>query len=216
MRHSLLTALALVAVLLAACAVFEPQTPAPQAPAAHGSGSEKTVQQAAGTAAAAQPGADYEIGPEDVLEIAVWKEEGLKKEVLVRPDGGLSFPLIGEVQASGKTTGQLQAEIKQRLTKYIPQPVVSVSVLKAVSYKIYVVGKVNKPGELTLGRRIDVMQALSLAGGLTPFAEADAIKIIRKTGGGEQVLPFNYSQAQRGRDLGQNILLRTGDTVVVP
>jgi len=160
--------------------------------------------------------ADYEIGPEDLLEIVVWKEEGLKKEVLVRPDGGISFPLIGEVQAEGKTPGQLQAEIAQRLSRYIPRPSVSVSVLKTASYKIYVIGKVNKPGEFTLGRRIDVLQALSMAGGLTPFADPEDIRVLRKSRGTNTSFRFDYSRVQRGVDLNQNIELRSGDTVVVP
>ncbi len=158
----------------------------------------------------------FEIGPEDVLEIAVWKEENLKKEVLVRPDGGISFPLVGEIQAAGKTPGRLQSEITQRLTKFIPRPSVNVSVLKTASYKIYVIGKVNKPGEFTIGRRVDVLQALSMAGGLTPFADAQNIRIVRRSRPVQALLRFDYSRVQRGGDLRQNIELRSGDTVVVP
>jgi polysaccharide biosynthesis/export protein len=160
--------------------------------------------------------ADYEVGPEDVLDITVWKEEGLKKEVLVRPDGGISFPLIGEVQAVGKTTGELQKEITQRLSKFIPRPAVNVALLKTASYKVYVMGKVNRPGEFTLGRRIDVLQALSMAGGLTPFAAASDIRVIRKTDGKDVSFRFDYNAAQKGQDLSRNIQLKSGDTVVVP
>lgn len=160
--------------------------------------------------------AGYQIGPEDVLDITVWKEDGLKKEVLVRPDGGISFPLIGEVQAIGKTTGELQQEITQRLSKYIPRPSVNVALLKTASYKIYVMGRVNRPGEFTLGRRIDVLQALSLAGGLTPFAAASDIRVIRKTNGKDVSYRFDYNAAQKGQDLSKNIELKSGDTVVVP
>lgn len=175
-----------------------------------------TAAAAASATVVAQAGADYEIGPEDVLEISVWKEEGLKKEVLVRADGGISFPLVGEVMAAGKTAAQLQQELTQRLTKFIPRPSVSVALLKISSYKIYVMGRVNKPGELTLGRRVDVLQALSLAGGLTPFANAREIKILRRSNGKTDVYPFDYALAQRGADLSRNILLKSGDTVVVP
>ena len=160
--------------------------------------------------------AGYQLGPEDVLDISVWKEEGLKKEVLVRPDGGISFPLIGEIQAVGKTTGQLQKEIAQRLEKYIPDPVVSVAVLKIVGNKIYVIGKVNKPGEFAAGRYIDVLQALSMAGGLTPFAAENKIRIMRKENGQDIVIPFQYSKVQKGENLEQNITLKNGDVVVVP
>lgn len=158
----------------------------------------------------------YQIGPEDVLEISVWKEEGLKKEVLVRPDGGLSFPLIGEVQAVGKTTAQIQKEITDRLEKFIPDPVVSVSLLKVVGNKIYVIGKVNRPGEFPAGRYVDVLQALSMAGGLTPFASENNIKVLRKENGKDVVMPFRYSQVQKGENLDQNIILKSGDVVVVP
>lgn len=160
--------------------------------------------------------AEYQIGPEDLLEIVVWKEEGLRKEVLVRPDGGISFPLIGDLQAEGKTPSALQAEITRLLSRYIPRPSVSVSLLKTASYKIYVIGKVNKPGEFTLGRPVDVLQALSLAGGLTPFASTDAIRILRKSREAETSFLFDYRKVQRGLDLDQNIQLRSGDTVVVP
>ncbi len=159
---------------------------------------------------------DYLIGPEDVLEISVWKEEGLKKEVLVRPDGGISFPLAGDMQAAGKSARQLQQEIAQRLAKFMSDPVVSVAVLKIVGNKIYVIGRVNKPGEYAPGRYVDVLQALSMAGGLTPFAAENDIKVLRKESGKDLVFPFRYSQVKAGENLDQNITLKGGDVVVVP
>lgn len=158
----------------------------------------------------------YQIGPEDILEISVWKEDALKKEVLVRPDGGLSFPLIGEVQAAGKTTGQLKKEIVQRLEKFMPDPVVSIALLKVIGNKIYVIGKVNKPGEFPAGRYVDVLQALTMAGGLTPFAAENGIKVMRKEGSKDVVFPFRYSDVKNGEVLEQNIQLKGGDVVVVP
>ena len=158
----------------------------------------------------------YQIGPEDVLEISVWKEEGLKKEVLVRPDGGVSFPLAGDVQAAGKTVQQIQQEITRRLKKFMTDPVVSVAVLKSVGNKIYVIGKVNKPGEFVAGRYVDVLQVLSMAGGLTPFAAENKIKVLRKENGEDLVFPFHYSQVKNGYNLEQNIILKGGDVVVVP
>src|SRR5690349_12763753 len=124
------------------------------------------AQQRSDRPAAAQPktaepaGPDYQIAPEDVLDISVWKEEGLSKSVVVRPDGGISFPLAGDVQAAGKTAQELQFEITRRLAKFIAQPVVSVSVAKVAGNKIYVLGKVNKPGEYLAGRYLNVLQAL--------------------------------------------------------
>ena len=161
-------------------------------------------------------GPDYRIGPEDVLEISVWKEEGLKKEVLVRPDGGIAFPLAGDMEAAGKTAQQLQEEITQRLSKFMADPVVSVAVTKVAANKIYVIGRVNKPGEYVTGRYVDVLQGLTMAGGLTPFAAENDIKVMRKENGKEVVFPFRYSDIKKGVNLEQNILLKPGDVVVVP
>ncbi|MEI6719284.1 MAG: polysaccharide biosynthesis/export family protein [Betaproteobacteria bacterium] len=167
-------------------------------------------------AAESQAGPGYRLSPEDVLEISVWKEEGLRKEVIVRPDGGISFPLVGEIMAVGKTAVEIQAEVTERLKKVINDPVVSVSVLKVAGNRIYVIGRVNKPGEFTAGRYIDVLQALSMAGGLTPFAAEDDIKVLRKRNGRDEVFRFQYSDIRKGRKLEQNILLQGGDVVVVP
>jgi polysaccharide export outer membrane protein len=182
-------------------------------------GQEPSGKPTSGTEASAalrQLSPDYPIGPEDVLEISVWKEEGLKKEVLVRPDGGISFPLVGDMQAAGKTAREIQQEIAQRLSKYMAEPVVSVAVLKVVGNKIYVIGRVNKPGEYIAGRYVDVMQILSMAGGLTPFASENRIKVLRKNNGKDVVFPFRYSEVKAGENLDQNIMLKGGDVVVVP
>lgn len=158
----------------------------------------------------------YRVGPEDVLEISVWREDALKKEVLVRPDGGLSYPLVGEVQAAGKTVHGIREEIAKRLERYIPDAVVSVAILKVGSQRIYVIGRVNKPGEFLIGRHVDVLQALSMAGGLTPFADSNDIRVMRREGDRQIVLPFEYGRVVRGQKLEQNIELRGGDVVVVP
>ena len=158
----------------------------------------------------------YTIGPGDVLRISVWKEEGMEQEVLVKPDGGITFPLAGDIQANGLTTEELTAELKSKLKRYIPNPVVTVSVLQAVSNKIYVVGKVNRPGEYKATHYMDVLQALSLAGGLTPYAESDEIKIIRRLNGNKQVFEFDYDKVISGKKLEMNILLEAGDTIAVP
>jgi polysaccharide biosynthesis/export protein len=161
-------------------------------------------------------GGEYEIGPEDLLDISVWKEKDLQKEVLVRPDGWITFPLVGNIQAKGKTALQLQEEITQWLKQYIPNPVVSVSIKKIAGYKLFIMGRVNKPGVYVVGRYIDVLQALSLAGGLTPFAEEGNIKIVRKENGKETILRFNYADVKKGRRLEQNITLQSGDVIIVP
>ncbi len=158
----------------------------------------------------------YLIGPGDVLEISVWKEEGLQKEVLVRPDGGISFPLVGEIQAGGKTTVQLQDTIVKNIKRYIPDPVVTISVLKINDNKIFVVGKVNRAGEFVATHYIDVMQALSMAGGLNPYAKSGDINILRRVNGKTQAIPFEYDAVAQGDKLEQNIILKSGDVVVVP
>jgi len=134
----------------------------------------------------------------------------------VRPDGGISFPLIGEIAAAGKTAAQLRKEITQRLEKYIPEAVVTVSVARVGSYRVYVLGRVNKPGDYAVGRRLDVLQALSLAGGMTPFADEDEIRIIRKVDGRSISIPFHYSRVRKAGDLSENITLRSGDVLLVP
>lgn len=201
-------------LVLAAALGCVSRPPAPEASAAATPESIKAAAEAA--AAEAKAGGGYEIGPEDLLEISVWREENLQREVLVRPDGWITFPLVGPLLAAGKTTQQLQAEITERLQKYIPNPVVTVTVQKIQGLKVFVLGRVEKPGEYVVGRYVDVLQALSLAGGLTPFANEDEIKILRRENGKERVIRFNYSEVARGRNLQQNIRLRAGDVVMVP
>jgi polysaccharide export outer membrane protein len=166
------------------------------------------------TASVIEPG--YRLGAEDTMLISVWKDEQLTREVVVRPDGLFSFPLVGDVQAEDRTVEEIRADLVKRLTKYIPNPNVSVGVTKVLSYKVYVVGRVNKPGEYLIGHYTDVLQALSLAGGLTPFAAENDIKIVRRIKGHQQTFPFRYGDVRKGNDLEQNILLQRGDVVMVP
>jgi polysaccharide export outer membrane protein len=164
----------------------------------------------------ATPNLGYRLGPEDVLQISVWKDESLTREVLIRPDGMISFPLVGEVQAEGKTAEELQKDIRERLSPFIPDPTVSVAVTKVNSYKIYVVGKVNRPGEYLVGHYSNVMQALSLAGGMTPYASENGIKVLRWEQGDQRTYSFRYGDVKKGNHLEQNILLQRGDVIVVP
>lgn len=158
----------------------------------------------------------YIIGPEDILEISVWREPDLQREVLVRPDGRISFPLAGDFKAAGRTPEQVQEIITQRIQRYIPDPVVTVTVRTIGGNKIYVIGQVLNPGAYVIGRYVDVLQALTLAGGLSEFADEDNIRIIRRDAGRETVFPFEYDDVKKGRKLEQNIILKGGDTVVVP
>lgn len=168
-------------------------------------------------AAAQAPDRDnYQLGPEDVIDVAVWKEPELTKQIVIRPDGKISFPLIGEIQAAGKTVRQLREGISERLEKYVTEAQVTVILLKAQHYRIYVLGKVNKPGEFVVARPATVMQALAMAGGLTPFASPGKIVILRRNGDKEQVFPFDYKAVAKGQSLDQNRILLPGDVVVVP
>ena len=164
----------------------------------------------------------YLLSPGDVLEVSVWKEEGLQKEVLVRPDGGISFPLVGELQAGGKTAPQVQQLVAAQIKRFIPDPVVTVSVLK-INSKIFIVGKVKRPGEFIITQYANVMQALAMAGGLDPYAKSNDIKILRRiavkesTGSAKEVaMDFEYDDVSKGKSLEQNIILQNGDVVVVP
>lgn len=177
---------------------------------------ESPERQAAMLAAEKMADQSYKIGPEDVLEVSVWREDALKKDVLVLPDGMLSFPLAGDVRAAGRSVGEVRAEIGKRLEKFIPDPVVSVAVNRVASQRIYVIGKVNKPGDFPVGRYIDVLQALAMAGGFNPFAAVNDVKIFRRQEGRLVSIPFVYNQLERGRNLEQNIVLQAGDVIVVP
>ena len=158
----------------------------------------------------------YRLGDGDVMLVSVWKDEQLTKEVVVRPDGMFSFPLVGDIQAEDRSIEEIRIDLAKRLIKYIPNPIVSVAVMKILSNKVYVVGRVNKPGEYMIGHYTDVLQALSLAGGLTPFAGENDIKIIRRIKGQQQTFSFRYGDVRKGNDLEQNILLQRGDIVMVP
>ncbi|MCP4313995.1 MAG: polysaccharide export protein [Bacteroidetes bacterium] len=158
----------------------------------------------------------YSLQPGDILEISVWKEPDLQREVLVRPDGGISFPLVGNIQAKNSSIQDVNKKITSRLAKYIPDPVVTVSLKQMLGNRVYVVGKVLKPGEFLVNRNVDVMQALSMAGGLNPFAAGNEIMILRRVNGVQKSIPFRYAGVVDGKNLAQNIVLKPGDVVVVP
>ncbi|MCJ7593129.1 MAG: polysaccharide biosynthesis/export family protein [Woeseiaceae bacterium] len=163
-----------------------------------------------------RPDASYKILPGDVLQVSVWKEPDLQLELLVRPDGAITFPLAGEISSHNKSVTDLQAELTARLARFITDPVVTVSVRAVLGNKVYVIGQVNRPGEFVVNPQVDVLQALSMAGGTTPFADVDNIRILRRTNSVQTALSFNYKDVIRGRHLEQNVMLQSGDVVVVP
>jgi polysaccharide export outer membrane protein len=158
----------------------------------------------------------YLVKPGDMLEISVWKEPDLQKQVLVRPDGAFSFPLVGEVDARGKSVSELNKIVSTGVSKYISDAVVTISVQEIKGNKIYVLGQVNKPGEFIVNPSVNIMQALSMAGGMTPFAATNDIIVLRGQGKAQQAMAFRYNEVVRGRNLDTNIELQSGDIVVVP
>lgn len=158
----------------------------------------------------------YHLNPGDVLDIAVWKEEGMQRQVLILPDGMISFPLAGHIAAAGRTAAEVQDELVERIKTYIPEPVVTVAVASVGGNAIYVIGQVKQPGRFSVTSQIDVMQALSLAGGLTPFGDEDGIKVLRRENNKQTAVAFDYSAIKRGKNLETNVLLSPGDVVVVP
>ncbi len=164
-----------------------------------------------------EPGAvTYRLSAGDEIEVFVWKEEDLSREVIISPDGSLSYPLAGEFQAAGLTVSELKEKLTERIQQYIPKAVVTVTLLKVEGYKVYVLGEVNKPGEYKPGSYVTVAQALTLAEGLTEFANGRGIRVVRQTEGAEQVMRFNYSRFRKGKDLSSNVRLQSGDVVMVP
>jgi polysaccharide export outer membrane protein len=160
--------------------------------------------------------ADYTLHAGDSITVSVWKELELQRKVIIRPDGRFSFPLVGEVQAAGRSADQIRTDIESKLTKYIPEAVVAVMVEDVSGNRVYVIGQVTKPGMYVMNPQLTVLQALSLAGGGTPFAKLDNISIIRGTGAAQKTLPFRYGQVVEGKSMEQNVTLLSGDVILVP
>lgn len=158
----------------------------------------------------------YLIGSGDILEISVWKDESLTKQIVVPPDCVISFPLVGDIDVTDLTVPDLRKLITEKLTEYIPDATVAVLLFQIDSMKAYVIGKVNNPGEFSISMETNVMQVLSMGGGLNPFASSDKILILRQQDDKTVKIPFNYKQVEKGQNLEQNILLQRGDVVVVP
>nr|WP_045216505.1 polysaccharide biosynthesis/export family protein [Desulfonatronovibrio magnus] len=158
----------------------------------------------------------YLLSPGDMLEISVWNDESLYREVMIRPDGRISFPLIGDMVAAGKTVENVRIEMEESIDKYVPGTPVTV-ILNYISYPVvYIVGKVVNPGLYLMEKDTTVIQALAMAGGLNPFASRNNILIIRQNSKEQQMFNFRYTDVENGRSLERNIALKDGDTIVVP
>jgi polysaccharide export outer membrane protein len=158
----------------------------------------------------------YAIGPGDVLEVSVWKNEALTRRLTVLPDGRVSFPLAGDIDVAGRTVAQVRSELEKKLARFIKDPILSVLVQQVNSLHVYVIGKVNRPGRLMLNTDINVMQALSMAGGLNTYAKRNDIKIFREGEQDTAIFIFEYDDVAEGKKMEQNIRLMRGDVVVVP
>jgi polysaccharide export outer membrane protein len=161
-------------------------------------------------------GTDYRLNAGDKIEISVWNEPDLKRDIAIRPDGRFSFPLTGDLQAAGRTVSDVRNELEQRLKNFISEPVVTVTVTDVAGNRVFVIGQVNRPGMFVMNPELSVVQALSLAGGTTAFAKLDSIIVIRRVADNQTVLRFNYDQVSSGRGLEQNVMLESGDVVLVP
>lgn len=161
----------------------------------------------------------YKVNPGDVISIHIWNEEELTRpEVLVRPDGFISVPILGDIMAGGQTVPNITKKLVDGLNQFLKdEPVVTISLVSISGNTIYVLGKVNRPGQFVLHSSIDVTQALTLAGGLNNFADEDNIKILRRDKSGTQTsIKFDYSYVKKGNELHNNIILQSGDIVLVP
>ena len=177
-------------------------------------GNRNNATRSRGVAAAADP--KYVIGPDDILNINVWKEGEVSAVVPVRPDGKISIPLLSDIQAAGLTPIQLSSSITEQLQKYLNQPRVTVIVTTINSRHVYVLGEVSRSGAYSLLPNMTVLQILSMAGNFTQFADSKNIYVLRNKEGKEEKHPFNYRAVVRGQAPEQNIVLEPGDTVVVP
>jgi polysaccharide export outer membrane protein len=170
----------------------------------------------AGLAIAADKPDVYRLHQGDKVLISVWREETLQKEVIVLPDGSVTFPLIGRVEVGGLSTPEVEQSITLKLKKYFPEPIVTVVIAGIDGNRAFVMGKVVRPGPLILNGPTSVLQAISMAGGFDKFADESSIKVIRTKPEGQEILPVSYKDIISGRNISTNILLKAGDTLVVP
>jgi polysaccharide export outer membrane protein len=203
-----LTGVAALALALTQPSALDAQSPTPAPPAAPAQNQNQT-------AAGVPLPSDYVIGPEDMLDVVFWTAKEMSHQVLVRPDGKISLPLIDDIQAAGLTPEQLATSLKKAAEQFVHDGNATVIVTAIHSRKFYIVGEVSKPGTFTLGSEMTVLQALGEAGGFLEGANKGDVTIVRNDAGGERRLKFNYNDVLRGKNIGQNIKLLPGDTILV-
>ncbi|MFN7978424.1 MAG: polysaccharide biosynthesis/export family protein [Vicinamibacterales bacterium] len=192
-----------------------PATPAP-APQTAAPATSAPAKPTAAQTEGVTPPSDYLIGPDDVLGVIVWREQDLSTDVKVRPDGKVSLPLVNDIQAGGLTPEQFREKVTAAVTKFVESPSVTIIVRQINSRQVFVLGEVVKPGPYPLTAPTTVLQLLALTGGPTPYAKLDEIAVMRTVDGKTSRFLFNYKEVSRGRKIEQNIMLRPGDTVIVP
>lgn len=202
MRHILRT-LVLSAVAVACTASAQAQSAA-------------ATNAAAGVGAGVPVPADYVIGPDDVLTVVFWRDKDLSGDVVVRPDGKISIPLLNDVQAAGSTPDQLRERLVEAANRYVADPTATVVVKQINSRKVFITGQVGKPGPYPLLSSMTVVQLIALAGGLTEYADSKNIVVLRPDNGRTASFRLNYKDVSKRKNLRQNIELKSGDTVIVP
>jgi len=215
--------LKIFSVLLASAALSAPvfsqsqnpqESPTPQA--TQTAAARPATERPEGVNPAAKVGKDYIIGADDVLDVNVWKEQELTRTLQVRPDGKISMPLLGDVQAAGMTPGQLAQNVSERLKKFLTAPQVTVILTQINSQRVYVIGEVTRPGAYPVLPGMTVLQAISSAGGLTQFANSKKIFVMRNENHIQTKYPFSYKEVLDGRKAEENLAVKAGDTIVVP
>jgi len=201
---------------ITAAALPQGQNPQGQKSLSSGPVSESSSERPSVVGSAAKISPDYVIGPDDVLDVSVWKEQDLTRSLQVRPDGRISMPLLNDVQAAGFTPSQLAQNIGEKLKKYLTAPQVTVIVTQINSQRVYVIGEVTRPGAYPLLPGMNILQAISSAGGLTQFANSKKIFLMRNENHIQTKYPFSYKEVLDGRKAEENLPVKAGDTIVVP
>ena len=205
-------------VLFVWCAASAPAAQSSSAPKGASPATARNSSPAIPSSTATPPfvPADYVVGADDVLTVYFWREKDVSGDFVVRPDGRISLPLINDVDAAGLTVEQLRVRLTEAGNKVLQEPTVTVIVKEIHSRKVFITGQINKPGAYPLGAPITVMQLITMAGGVQEYADGENIQIIRVENGRQVSQKFNYNEVKKGKNLQQNILLKPGDTIVVP
>jgi polysaccharide biosynthesis/export protein len=209
MHRSTFRTILIISFAAAVSSTAGAQQPPKSAPA-----SESAVARTTTAAPALPPG--YVIGTEDVLSIVFWRDKDMSADVVVRPDGKITLPLLNEVQAAGYTPEQLRANLVEAATKFVEEPTANVIVKEIHSRNVYITGSVGKPGAYPLTGEMNVVQLIAIAGGLQDYADSKKIVVIRNEAGRQQYHKFNYNDVVKQKRTAQNIVLKPGDTILVP